>query len=201
MPHNTISSAAATTLPVIGIVLGVANWNARPDAAVAWAAAIVMFLVMIGVRRRWRIAVHRSGEAALIQSFASVTASVVFGALMMVVPLMVTLAHAYGVVDDPDGGRRASMIILGAYLVVTGNALPRMLPPPSSMPGDGARVQAFHRLAGWTWVVCGLGYVIAWLALPIGVAEPVSMAFVLAAMIVTIVQRLRLRKPRQHAQA
>src|SRR5215218_5354265 len=163
MPHNTISSAAATTLPIIGIVLGVANWNARPDAAVAWAAAIVMFLIMIGVLRRWRRAVHRSpGAAAAIRSFASVTSSVVFGALMMVIPLAVTLAGAYGVVDDPDSGRRASMIILGAYLVVTGNALPRMLPPPSSMPSDGARVQAFHRLAGWTWVVCGLGYVIAW---------------------------------------
>ena len=182
MAINWIASAAAATLPVVGIVLALANWQARPDAAWAWAAAIVMFVIMLGARRRWPVA-----------------GSVVFGALLMVVPLAVTLAHAYGLIDDPDSGRRASMIILGAYLVVTGNALPRMLPPMSSMPGDGVRVQAFHRLAGWTWVLCGLGYAVAWLALPIGAAEPVSMAVVVAAIIVTIVQLLRLRYPRQHA--
>ena len=127
------------------------------------------------------------------------TGAVVFGALMMIIPLALTLAHAYGVVDDPDSGRRTTMIILGAYLAVTGNAMPRMLPPTSSMQCDGARVQAFQRLAGWTWALCGLGFATAWLALPIDAAEPVSMALVAAAMIVTIVQLLRLRKPRQHA--
>ena len=114
MALNWIASATASTLPVIGIALALANWNARPEAALAWAAAIAMFLVMIGVRRRWRPAVHRSGDAALVRRFASVTASVVFGALMMVIPLAVTLAHAYGVVDDPDGGRRASLVLDGA---------------------------------------------------------------------------------------
>ena len=44
------------------------------------------------------------------------TGAVVFGALMMIVPLALTLAHAYGVVDDPDSGmRRTTMIINGAY--------------------------------------------------------------------------------------
>ena len=199
MALNWIAAAAATALPAIGIVLALANWNARPAAAWAWAAAIVMFLIMTAVSRQSRRAVHRSpGDAVSIRNFAAVTTSVVFGALMMVIPLAVTLAHAYGVVDDPDSGRRASMIVLGAYLVVTGNAIPRMLPPTSS-PDDGARLQAFQRLAGWTWVLCGLGYTAAWLALPIGVAELVSMGFVVAAIIVTIVQLLRLRNPRQHA--
>ena len=77
----------------------------------------------------------------------------------------------------------------------------RMLPPASSMPGDGARVQAFQRLAGWTWVLGGLGYTAAWLALPIDVAAPVSMAFVAAAMTVTIVQLLRLRSRNSTLQA
>ena len=200
MALNWISSRAGSALPLIGIALALANWNARPDAAWAWAAAIVMFLVMVVVRRRSQLAFRRSsGDAASVRSLASVTGAVVFGALMMIIPLAVTLAHAYGVVDDPDSGRRTTMIILGAYLAVTGNAIPRMLPPVSSMQCDGARVQAFQRLAGWTWVLCGLGFATAWLALPIDAAEPVSTALVAAAMIVTIVQLLRLRRPRQHA--
>jgi hypothetical protein len=128
-----------------------------------------------------------------------VTGAVAFGALMMIVPLAMTLGHAYGVVEDPDNARRTTMIILGAYLAVIGNGIPRMLPPMSSLQCDGARVQAFQRLAGWTWALCGLGFVTAWMALPIDTAESVSTALVLAAMIVTIVQLVRLRKPRQHA--
>ena len=188
-------------MPLIGIVLALANWNARPDAAWAWAAAIVMFAVMVIARRGAQLALRRSsGEGPSDRYVASVTSAVVFGALMMIIPLALTLAHAYGLVDDPDSGmQRTTMIMVGAYLAVTGNAMPRMLPPTSSMPCGGARVQAFQRHAGWTWVLCGLGYAMAWLALPIDAAGPISMALVATAMIVTIVQLLRLRKPRPHA--
>ena len=200
MALNWISSRAGSVLPLIGIVLALANWNARPAAAWAWAAAMVMFLVMVAVRRRSQLAFRRSsGDAASVRSFASVTGAVVVGGLLMIIPLAVTLAHAYGVVDDPDSGRRITMIILGAYLVVTGNALPKQFATASSMQCDGARVQAFQRFAGWTWVLCGLGFATAWLALPIDAAESVSTALVATAMIVTIVRLLRLRRPQQHA--
>ena len=190
----------SSALPLIGVALAIANWNARPDAAAAWAAAIVMFVVMVAVRWRTQLAFRRSPrDAASVRGVAWVAGAVVCGSLMMIVPLAVTLAHAYGVVEDPDGGRATSMIVLGISLAVAGNTMPRMLPPMSSMQCDGARVQAFQRLAGWIWVLCGLGFATAWLALPAGAAEPVSTALVVAAMIVTIVQLLRLRKPRQHA--
>ena len=201
MALNWISSRASSVLPLIGMVLALANWNRRPDAAWAWTAVIAMFLVMVAVRRRFQLALSRSpGDAASVRSVASVAGAVVFGALMMIIPLALTLAHAYGLVDDPDSGmQRTTMILVGAYLAVTGNAMPRMLPPTSSMPGGGARVQAFQRHTGWTWVLCGLGYAMAWLALPIDAARPISMAMVASAMIVTILQLLRLRKPRPHA--
>ena len=201
MALNWISSRTVSALPLIGIGLALANWNAKPAAAWAWAAAIVVFVVMVAVQRRFQLALSRSpGDAASARSVASVAGAVVFGALMMIIPLALTLAHAYGLVDDPDSGmQRTTMIMVGAYLAVTGNAMPRMLPPTSSMPCSGARVQAFQRHAGWTWVLCGLGYAMAWLALPIDAAGPISMALVVTAMIVTIVQLLRLCKPRPHA--
>jgi hypothetical protein len=201
MALNRISARTVSALPLIGIGLALANWNAKPGAAWAWAAAIVVFVAMVAVQRRFQLALSRSpGDAASVRSVASVAGAVVFGALMMIIPLALTLAHAYGLVDDPDSGmQRTTMILVGAYLAVTGNAMPRMLPPTSSMPCGGARVQAFQRHAGWTWVLCGLGYAMAWLALPIDAAGPISMALVVTAMIVTIVQLLRLRKPRPHA--
>jgi hypothetical protein len=152
MALNSIPSRTVSALPLIGIGLALANWNARPAAGWAWAAAIVMFVVMIAVQRRSQLASSRSpGDPASLRGAASVAGAVVFGALMMIVPLALTLAHAYGLVDDPDSGmRRTTMIMLGAYLAVTGNAIPRMLPPTSSMPCGGARVQAFQRHVGWT---------------------------------------------------
>ena len=191
---------SSSALPLIGVALAIANWNARPDAAWAWTAAIAMFLVMVAVPWRTQLAFRRSSrDAASIRGLAWVTGAVVSGSLMMIIPLAATLAHAYGLVEGPDGGRAASMIVLGVSLAVAGNAMPRMLPPMSSMQCDGARVQAFQRLAGWIWVLCGLGFATAWLALPADAAESVSTTLVVAAMIVTIAQLLRLRTPRQHA--
>ena len=197
MTLNWIFSQAGLVLPFVAIVLALANWNARPAAAWAWAAVIVISVVMVIVRHFSQLAVRRSsGDAASVRTSASVTGAVAFGALMMIIPLATTLAHAYGVVDDPDSGQRATMILLGAYLAATGNAMPRMLAPVSSIQGDVARVQAFQRVAAWTWVLCGLGFATAWLALPIVAAGPVSTALVVVAM---VVQLLRLRRLRQNA--
>jgi hypothetical protein len=180
MALNWISSRIGSALPLMAIGLAVANWNARPAAALAWAAVIVMSVAMVAVQRRSQLAFSRSsGDAASVRGLDSIAVAVAFGALMMIIPLALTLAHAYGVVDDPDNGmRRATMIMIGAYLAMTGNAMPRMLPPTSSMPCAGARVQAFQRFAGWTWALCGLGFAMTWLALPIAAATPISMSLV-----------------------
>ena len=201
MAINWTSSRTVSALPVIGVGLALANWNAKPAEAWAWAAAIVVFLVMIAVQHGSQLALSgSSGDGASVRRHASVAGAVVFGAFMMIIPLALTLARTYGVVDDPDSGiRRTTMIMIGAYLAMTGNAMPRMLPPTSSMPCSGARVQAFQRFTGWTWSLCGLGFAVAWLALPIDAATPVSMALMATAIIVTIAQLLRLRQSRPHA--
>lgn len=194
MVFNSITARAAAVLPLIGITLALANWTARPDRAKAWAAAIAVLAVMAIVRYGLQFAFRRSqGDASSARNFASVIDGVVFGSLMMIIPLAVKLAQAYGFVDDPDSGRRATMITFGVYFAAFGNTLPRMLPPVASMSCNGARVQAFQRFAGWTWVLCGLGFATAWLALPIDTAHPVSMALMVGAMTVTVVQLLRLR--------
>ena len=202
MAFSWIFSQAALALPLIAIALALANWHARPQAAWGCVAVIVMSVIMLVVRHRSQLAFRRSsGDAASVRSLASVTGGVVWGALSVIIPLAMTLAHAYGVVENPNSGLRPSMIIFGAYLAVIGNAMPRMLPPASLMQGNAARIQAFQRRTGWTWVLCGLGFATVWLALPSSAAGPVSMALVVAAMIVTFVQLLRLRNVRLHTRA
>jgi hypothetical protein len=193
-------SRAASALTAVGTVLVVANWYAKPEAALAWTAPLAMFAVMFAALRLSRRALRRSTEdATALRSLDWITTGVVFGALMMGIPLALTLARSYGVVDDPDLGRRSTGVLSGAFLVMLGNVMPKTLPPLSSMRCDGARLQAFQRLAGWTWVLCGLGSAIAWLALSIDSAEIATTVLVVAAMVVTIVQILRLRRPRHPA--
>jgi hypothetical protein len=46
------------------------------------------------------------------------------------------------------------------------------------------------------WVLCGLGFAISGLTLPIDVAGPISFVLFATAIIVTLVELLRLRNPR-----
>jgi hypothetical protein len=194
VPHSLMFKAASA-LTAVGVVLVVANWYARPEAALAWTAALAMLAVMFAALRLSRRALHRStGDAAALRRIPT---AVVFAALMMGIPLALTLARSYGVVDDIDFGRRSTGVLIGAFLVMLGNVMPKNLPPLSSMDCDGARQQAFQRLVGWTWVLCGLASTIAWVALSIDSAESATIVLMVTAMAATIVQLLRLRRPRK----
>ncbi len=195
MVSNSMMVRAASALTAGGIVLVLFNWYARPEAALAWTAALAMFAVMIGALRMSRLAVRDSAAKATAGAgIDRIPTAVVFAALMMGIPLALTLARAYGLVDDSEVARRSTGILIGAFLAMLGNVMPKNLPPLSSMPCDAARQQAFHRRAGWTWALCGLMSAAAWLSLSIDSAERATTVLVLTAMAMTIVQLLRLRK-------
>jgi hypothetical protein len=196
MTWNRIVSAAGLILPVLGIALALGNWGARPDKALAWATVTVILVGMLLVRLVAERAVRGSSDPATIRNIAAVPRAVVVGAVMVVIPLAVSLAHAYGLVSDRESGFHATMIIIGLYLAAIGNALPRSLPPTASMPGNAAQIQAFQRFAGWTWTLGGLGFAAAWLVLPKDAAVPVSVAVVGGALVLIVIQLMRLRKPR-----
>jgi len=59
VPHSMMFRAASA-LTAVGIVLVVANWYARPEAALAWTAPLAMFAVMFAALRLSRRALRRS---------------------------------------------------------------------------------------------------------------------------------------------
>jgi hypothetical protein len=196
MVPDSLMLRAASSLTAVGIVLVLANWYAKPDAWLAWTAALVMFAVMVAALRASRRALPDStAKAAAFGYPDGIPTAVVFAALMMGIPLALTLARSYGVVDDVDVGRRSTGVLIGVFLMMLGNVMPKNLPPLSSIGCDAARQQAFLRRAGWTWVLCGLAMAIGWLALPIDAAELASTVLSVTAMAATIVQLLRLRRP------
>jgi hypothetical protein len=112
---------------------------------------------------------------------------------MVLVSLSVKLAAGLGAAGDVNLSRRATMAILGAFLVFTGNSLPKTLTPLSALQCDAGRAQAFQRFAGWTWVLTGLALAVVWLVLPVKVAEPMTFFVVPGGMLIIVAQVVRLR--------
>ena len=66
-------------------------------------------------------------------------------------------AKAAGVIDD-EIAKRATGLVIGILVIVTGNFIPKMR--PLYAPGrDPRRVHASERFAGWTLVLAGIGYI------------------------------------------
>jgi hypothetical protein len=152
--------------------LAIVNWFARPDRSFGWSAVLLFVVIMAAV---WRWAMHR--QHAAIE--AEINAGVITASLMIVLSLVMTLASAFGAPRHPELAQRATMIVLGMYFVVTGNAMPKLLPPLSTMRGDPAVVQSARRFAGWTWVITGLAFAAIWLLVPTGLATPISVGILL----------------------
>ena len=92
---------------------------------------------------------------------------------------------------DDDLDRRSVGVLTSAVLVMIGNAMPKNL--PSMLSGcDPARQQAFHRLAGWTWVLCGLASAVGWVVLPLDVAPTAAVALAITAIALSVVHLVRL---------
>ena len=87
----------------------------------------------------------------------------------------VTLARKLGAIDDPTVGVRVMMATFGLLVAFYGNTLPKALAPLAADPGREARAQNCRRRAGWTFVLAGSGYAVAWLALPMAIAPTASM--------------------------
>jgi len=194
MNPNSTKLRVASALNAVGIVLALANWYTRPEAGLAWATVLAMFVVMTGALWLSRRAPGRfTMEATAARGLDQIATAVVFAGLMMGIPLALSLARAYGLVDGLDLARRSTGVLTSAFLVMLGNMMPKNLPPLSS-GCDGARQQAFQRLAGWTWVLCGLASAIGWLVLPMDFAETAAVVLVVVAIAVTIVHLVRLAR-------
>jgi len=172
----------AGALMALGSVLAAVNWYLRPERAGAWAAALLFMGVVALILL---LVPHRSSGAAR-QAADSIAGAAIFGGLMMVVAMAGRLATALGASADADLARRASMVVMGGFLVFTGNAMPKMLTPLSAMRCDPARSQAVQRFVGWTWVLTGLAYAVPWLVLPLAQAESVSIVAVVVGMLLTL---------------
>lgn len=137
---------------------------------------------------------HRSTDNA-----AGLRRGIIFAGLVLAIPLGLKLAATFAPAAHSGTSQRAMMIIIGAFLVATGNALPKALTPLSALRCDPARAQAFQRFAGWTWVLAGLALALAWLLLPLHIADSATFVVLPGAILIIVAQLARLRWSRPPA--
>lgn len=126
----------------------------------------------------------------------SIRRGLVYAGLMLAVSLTAKYAVTRGAVHDPDLSLRLVMAIAGAFLVSTGNMIPKRLTPLSAMRCDATKVQSFQRMAGWTWVLAGLALAIGWLVLPVARAEQMMYVLLPTATVINVVLAVRLMRTR-----
>ena len=146
-------------LIALNTLLVAENWYLRPQSAGSWFVVllvlIAMTLALVLVSRRPKV------EATRRDAGRSVRRGIVTAGLILVISLGAKLGVALGAVHSSDIALRATMAIMGVFLAVIGNAIPKTITPLAALQCDPAKVQAVQRLAGWIWVLAGLAVAIA----------------------------------------
>jgi hypothetical protein len=199
MPAKPISYYLSPALLLLSTALAAGNWYLRPERAFGWATALIvvgcMTVAFLLVPRLSPGAPAVAG-AARPPAGASVTSGIVFGGLVLVISLSIKLATALGAPSHDNLAKRATMAIIGAFLVFTGNSIPKTLACLPAREAEAARVQSFQRFAGWAWVLTGLAFALAWLVLPADLAETITFTLLPASIFIILVQCIRVRRAR-----
>lgn len=188
MFSRSLAYALAPVLIAAGVVLSTARWYLEPGRRTS---AVFVLLVLVLMTAAFAFATRRARRNESKRADADAIASaVIFAALTVVLALGGSLATTLG---DLDFGRRATMVVFGAFLAFTGNAMPKQLQPLSALACDPARVQAFQRFSGWTWTLTGLAMATLWIALPVETASPLTVVLLFSAMLMIARRLLNLR--------
>jgi hypothetical protein len=107
------------------------------------------------------------------------------GSIIAVTLALALAGNAGYLADETD--RRTFQIMLGLIVVIFANLSPKTLAPLSET-SEPSKAQAQKRFTGWTLVIGGLGYALAWLVLPINSAGIWAMA-VLGTSLLLVVAR------------
>ena len=119
-----------------------------------------------------------------------ISSAIIIAGLILAVSIATAIATKAGYIsaDMDELANRMTGALSGAILVFFSNSAPKKLTPLSSTKGDPARRQAFQRFTAWVFVLSGVGFSITWLAAPIDLATPISIALVGGAFILVLIK-------------
>jgi len=192
---GTKSLTALPVLLALSAPLAAAQWYIQPGQVGRTLIALATVGALTLIYRA--VPVRATDDATRQRACRDIQTGLFFATLIVDGALGAKLAAAFGLLHDVEFSQRATMVLLGAFIATTGNAIPKTLTPLASLRCDPARVPAFHRLAGWTWTLAGVGLMVAWLTLPASVAGPAAVILVTASAAIIATGILVLRRSRR----
>ena len=82
--------------------------------------------------------------------------------------------------------RRLMGVMFGALVVYYANAAPKALTPLARLRCSPAAEQALRRFVGWTLVLGGVGFMLAYIVAPLDLADVVATSLLGAAMVLVV---------------
>ncbi|PHS23680.1 MAG: hypothetical protein COA85_09410 [Robiginitomaculum sp.] len=98
------------------------------------------------------------------------TSSISLAGLMLTAPLVFTIAQSYHLINNGIP-MRLNALFFGAFIIIIGNAIPKVLVPLGAKQCSSATEQSLKRFGGWMFVIAGFGYAFIWLVLPVPMAK------------------------------
>lgn len=123
------------------------------------------------------------------QSRPSVRQSLAVAAGLIGLAVVVTLLTPTYL--DRALGQRILLAAIGAMVAFYGNTAAKALPPLAQLRCDPAVEQGLRRFTAWSLTLGGIGYALAWLVLPLGIANGVAMALLGVPMVVVVARWVR----------
>jgi len=119
----------------------------------------------------------------MVRNPLTIPGALLAAAFIMVASLGMKLAVGADFVDD-EVSKRVMGVVLGAFLVAIGNFIPKT---GNKEPHMSCESTELRRFAGWTFVLAGLVYSIAWLVAPVELATVLATAIAGAAVAIVVV--------------
>jgi fructose-specific phosphotransferase system IIC component len=91
----------------------------------------------------------------------------------------------------PEVSSRLPGVLMGGLVILYANAVPKVLRPLHRITGDPAEAEALQRFTGWSLVLGGLAFTLAWLVAPLAHAAQLSGAALAVATCVVIIRMTR----------
>jgi ABC-type antimicrobial peptide transport system permease subunit len=114
--------------------------------------------------------------------------ALILAGLILAVSLCLAMAVRVDWIEG-DTMERVKGIMAGLVVVVFSNLAPKTLEPLGGSRCSPARKQSLQRFSGWTLVLAGMGYSLAWLVLPLEFARMVAIV-ILASGVALVVARV-----------
>ncbi|MFG0298050.1 MAG: hypothetical protein ACF8K1_00395 [Phycisphaerales bacterium JB047] len=191
--NATTQSILATLLLLLNATMAIVLW---PDNSERSLALLITVAAFAAVWLLSRLLAKRKGcDWSTSKARREIVGSIIMASLILLGASIAIALRDAGAIEG-DLLKRFVGVVIGAVLVVMGNAMPKKLAPTDCngcRTTNHARAQKLQRFMGWTFVLAGLIYMGIWITIDLDMtgtavlfAFPAAIAIIILARLATL---------------